>query len=328
MSGPVLRRAVYRSAPVAPDSEFETGELRHLVAGRAARLRDARRTPVLVTAIDHERGYFEVEVRDFEDAGARWLVPFEWADRYQFASGADASAGAVARMRSTVDVLSRRLIITADAAQRARTLLALDGERARAAGLVSGLELDLDALVRERTGSPAACAALAEHLGELMDIEGEFARTYVSNPGSGETVKGHAIVLAEMGLRSFEGTAVRDPALFEGRWSRERRRQHLLRRMGFVQALLGSTESPLYRGVSVEGPLPAPRPGSFVSATFSPDVARAHFDGRGPGATALLVRQPLPVERVLMTFVETAEMGRHFREAEALLIADPENRAF
>ena len=34
----------------------------------------------------------------------------------------------------------------------------------------------------------------------LWDIEEAFAEQYVRNPNSGELVKGHAIVLAELGL--------------------------------------------------------------------------------------------------------------------------------
>jgi hypothetical protein len=36
----------------APDGDFEPGELRHVAEGNAGRLLDARRTPVVVTAVD------------------------------------------------------------------------------------------------------------------------------------------------------------------------------------------------------------------------------------------------------------------------------------
>jgi hypothetical protein len=44
-------------------------------------------------------------------------------------------------------------------------------------------------------------------------------------------VRGHAIVLAELGLCDYLGKAPRDPELFAGRWSRERRTDHLLWRL-------------------------------------------------------------------------------------------------
>ncbi|MGH2883953.1 MAG: hypothetical protein ACRDPA_14870, partial [Solirubrobacteraceae bacterium] len=79
---------IYASDPnSAPDSEFRPGELRYLVVGNRGRLLDTRRTPITVTAIDRIRGSFEVEIGAFEDAGARWELPFEEVARFQFASG-------------------------------------------------------------------------------------------------------------------------------------------------------------------------------------------------------------------------------------------------
>ena len=40
----------------------------------------------------------------------------------------------------------------------------------------------------------------------LLDMDQALAQTYVSNPASGETVKGHLIVMAEMGIAPFHGT--------------------------------------------------------------------------------------------------------------------------
>ena len=42
----------------------------------------------------------------------------------------------------------------------------------------------------------------------------------------------------------------------------------------------------------------------------------------------MLWRQAVGLDRVLMTFLETAAMNAAFREAEAILVADPANRAF
>jgi hypothetical protein len=67
-----------------------------------------------------------------------------------------------------------------------------------------------------------------------------------------------------------------------------------------------------------------PRPGRgqspLISASLSRAVADSHF--RSPGAAAaVLYRQLLAPERILMTFLETAAMSRQFREAEAVLLA-------
>ena len=86
--------SVYQSdSNATPDSEFLPGGLHHLVAGNRGRLLDARRTPVHVTGVRAETGFFEVEVDAFEDTGARWLVPLESASSYQFAAGGAMAAG-------------------------------------------------------------------------------------------------------------------------------------------------------------------------------------------------------------------------------------------
>ena len=59
----------------------------------------------------------------------------------------------------------------------------------------------------------------------------------MSNPHSGEMAKGHAIVLAEMGLCPYSGKVVRDRALFAGDGAKERRRAHILLRLAFTQEL-------------------------------------------------------------------------------------------
>ena len=70
-----------------------------------------------------------------------------------------------------------------------------------------------------------------------------------------------------------------------------------------------------------------PSSSSFVSATFSSEVAAAHFEGGSTTWTAVQWRQTVPVTRLLMTFLETREMSCRFREAEVVLIGDPANRA-
>jgi hypothetical protein len=328
---------VYQSDPeAADDCGFEPGRLRHLTAGRHGRLLDPRRTPVRVDALDLERGLFDVEVLAFEDAGAHWLVPFEAVDRYQFGPGPDAEADAVQVMQARSAALNRPLAVAVDPAARCASLRSLAAERAAARDRLdqAGLAvLDLDPLIRDRLGDPGVFAVLDDLLRErdLTDIDQEFLATFVSNPNSGEVVKGHAIVLAELGLCPFAGTVVRDPALFSGRWTKHRRADHLLTRMAFAQALFerASTPPALFRGRGVGASLaPAPQPASFVSASLSLDVALANFRARPPESSAALFRQPLPAERLLMTFVETPAMNRHYREAEAVLIADPQTPTF
>jgi hypothetical protein len=332
--------SIYQRDPdSAPDSEFEPGELAHLVAGNAGRLLDPRRTPVSIRAIREDAGTFVLRIEGFEDRGALWEVPFEKVSHYQFARGAArTSAAAVARFRDAIARFDRPLAVPCDAVARGRALAALVHERAGAAAWL-GAHSDFFAERGElpdpesREGDPRLASDLEAYLGErgLSLMESEFARRYVSNPDSGDLVKGHRIVLAELGLVPYEGKIVRDPAAFDRAWTRAERGRHILARLGFVSAMLaraGRMHVTLYRGVSTEGPLKPPANDTFVSASFSLDVARSHFDSGSPAATRALYRQSVPVERVFMTYLETAAMNRQFHEAEAVLLFDPGNAAF
>jgi hypothetical protein len=325
---------IYASDPnSAPDSEFRSGELRYLVVGNRGRLLDARRTPIMVMAIDPVRGSFEVEIGAFEDAGARWDLPLEDVARFQFARrcsvAADDLVSELERARRQFD---RDLIVGCDAGARSRTVDRIEHERGRIRHRLASVgPVDVAACVRARSGEDRLFDLLDEVIGErgLADLEHRFASTFVSNPGSGEFVKAHAIVLAELGLCPYCGRIVRDPSAFEGLLSKERRAEHLITRLAFTQELWSRDELiTLYRGAAVEGPLPEPAWSSFVSATFSREVATAHFEGGPTTRTAVLWRQLVPITRVFMTFLETREMNRRFNEAEAVLIGDSGNRAF
>jgi hypothetical protein len=329
---------IYDSDPdAAPDSEFEPGRLGHLVPGNAGRLLDARRTPIKITSIDPSRGAFELEIGAFEDAGARWELPLEDVRRFQFARDARiAGTGAVAELERAVDRFDHELAIDCDPATRRETVERIAHERARLSEWLDDRPVagvDVARCVERRRGEERLFDLLEEVMVglDVAELERRLSATLVSNPRSGELVKGHAIVLAELGLCPFRGRIVRDPALFEEPWSKARRARHLIARLAFMQAMwggFGEDAVVLYRGAAVDGRLVEPPPQSFVSATLSRDVAMAHFEGGPTTQVAVLWRQRVPVARVLMTFLETRAMNDRFQEAEAVLIGDPERRPF
>ena len=312
----------------APDSDFEPGAPKHLVVGREGRLLDPRRTPVRVVGLDLARGFFALELRAFEDAGARWLVPVESVSGYQFAPGADAAAEAVAAIEDAARRFDRPLKIPADLSAREVTLHRLAQERAVASAWLDAqgyTSLDLSPLVQSRTGAAHLWTALEDYLGAagLAELDAAFAATFVSNPRSGEMVKGHAIVLAELGLCGFDGRVVRDPNLFGAPATKDARSRHILRRMGFVQALLARAvpaNPTVYRGLHFQSAPAAARVASFISATFSPEVAGSNSSLEGTASSGVLLKLALPMERVFMTFVETRAMNDRFREAEVVLL--------
>jgi hypothetical protein len=313
-----------------PDSEFEPGAAHHLVAGNEGRLLDPRRTPVRVVEIRPATGMFVVRIEKFEDTGALWEVPFEQVTLYQFSKSARRAAN-TAEIDEAIARFNRPLRIDADLEARPATL-----ERIRKLAAEATVILSRE----DGEGPPAHGGAqgrgiprfarddtFTEFLGDLAPMDAVFARQFVSNPYAGETVKGHRIVLAELGLVAYHGRIVRDPELFFGDWSRPRRAEHIVRRLAFVQALyrrLGFERVWLYRGLhSAPG---TPRNHTFVSASFEFEVAKSHMDsGEGGG---VLYRQLVPVERLFMTWRETPVMNERFREMEAVLLYNDGNPYF
>jgi hypothetical protein len=331
--------SVYQSNPEpAPDSAFVDGQLALLVAGNRGRLLDARRTPISLVEVDPERGSFTVQVDEFEDKGARWELSLDEVRRFQFERKAtpagDQALAALERSRAR---FARELVVECDDAARRETHRRLAERREEARGWLrdraSGLSIDLDVQIERREGHPDLCVLLEEFIAErdLAPLEDAFTAAFVSNPRSGELVKGHAIVLAELGLCPYRGQAPRDPELFAAGWSRARRSDHLLWRMAFTQAVLGRYDADrreLYRAAASDGLLLDAQASPFVSATFSREIAEEHFAGGPTTRSAVLWRQRLPIDRALMTFLETRAMNRSFQEAEAVLIGDPGNAVF
>lgn len=331
---------IYQSDPdKKPDAEFDGGEPRHLVVGNRGRLLDPRRTPVRIVALDPATAQFTIEITAFEDAGAKWIVPFEGIHSYQFERGSLQVSPAQA---AEFDKLARRfqepLVIRPDPAVREATGRRLRDERGIAGDWLSRNSRFLAAggslpPPETRDGHPLLFEDLRDYMerNNLWELEDRLATQYVSNPHSGETIKGHCIVLAEMGLAPFHGTIVRDPGIFSGRWSKQRREEHILRRLAFlgeVLSLSGYERVLLYRGYSDDGG-GAPREiPTFVSASFHRDVSAALAHSGGAGCKPVLMTQETPIERLFMTYLETVQMNRQFKEAEAVLLYDPGSSGF
>jgi hypothetical protein len=324
----------YQSDPdAAPDSQFLPGELRYLVAGNRGRLLDPRRTPVHVTAVSPETGFFEVEIDAFEDAGARWLIPLESAASYQFACDSATVRGAgLHELRDAVARCDVQITIAGGRSARDYADRRLHDECGRARGWLAEHgappAFDPQPFIAECSGWVAAQDWLARYLADrdLAGIEEQVASAYVSNPWAGDVVLGHLVVMAELGLGTLTARAPRDPGIFQGYWSRSRRAEHILARMGFTRALWGLAdgEVPLYRGMAIhDRPDTADSAGRrsspLISASFSRQIAESHFSAANAAAAALY-RQRLVPERLFMTFLETAAMNRQFLEAEAVLL--------
>lgn len=133
----------------------------------------------------------------------------------------------------------------------------------------------------------------------------------MSKPWVGDLVLGHLTVIAELGLGTLTGRAIRDPGTFEGGWARDRRAERILARAGFVHVLWARSDRDvrMYRGVGLAHAVAHPDGGGgrtmpLVSASFSRCVAESHF-GSADAAGAALYRQRLQPGRLFMTFLET-----------------------
>ena len=124
---------------------------------------------------------------------------------------------------------------------------------------------------------------------------------------------------------------VRGEGLFDPPWDRSRRAEHIVHRMAFVQAVFdleGREAVTLHRGLASVGSPAPPREDTFVSATFSLEVAKSMMGRRDASRTGVLLSQEVPVSRIFMTYLETAHMNHKFREAEAVLFREAGNAVF
>ena len=308
------------------------------MAGNHGRLLDPRRTPVSIVAVLPRTGCFVIAIEAFEDRGAHWEVPFEEVGNYQFTlDSATASAAEVDRFREAIMRFDRPLSIACDPARSRETLSRIErcssvarawiDSNGRFAAGSRPLGLDTP------DGPPLVREGLRRFMVErgVGDVEAEFTRRYVSNPGAGEMIKAHRVVMAELGIAPYEGTVMRDPAMLSGAFDRGRRASHIEWRLAFVRALFraaGQHSVVLYRGVALEGPPRPSRCGTFVSASFDQEVALSCLGPPDHGGDGIMIRQMVPVERLFMTYVETDAMNRQFKESEAVLIWEAGNALF
>lgn len=321
-----------------PDTCFHPGALKYVVPGNEGRLLDPRRTPLRVFDVKLSSGFVVFQILDFEDKGAYWEMPLECVNVCQFAQGStEASKADVAAYTQIISQLDQPLEIPADTSCQATSAVTIASLRkdvrawieSQSAFLTTGVQADFSG----KTDNQILWAVLKNYMmkEDLWDIEAAFAEQFVRNPNSGELVKGHRIVLAELGLVAFEGKQIRKADLFDGSWNKQQRAKHILHRLAFVRELykyLGHSFVVLYRGLSCQGQPQIRGNSSFISATFSLEVAMSHFNDRDRALTGILLRQIVPIERIFMSFLETAQMNQHYKEMEAILLHDGTNKVF
>lgn len=320
-----------------PFSEnLHAASVAHLVVGTQLYLNDPRRTPVVVLHCDPATASFTVEVADFEDAGAVWA--FALWDIAKFSVQADArrmEADDCALLEVNVKALNRNAHIPASDAARRQTLKTVrDLQRDVTDWLNQDFpNLPTDTVLQDPHLCPLWATAFAAFINakNLTPMEQDFVSAYVSNPNAGEMIKGHRMTLAHLGLCSYEGPELRDPALMEGDWTLSKGGAHVMARLAFMRALLsrcGLATLPLYRAIYGKGGLDQPRNTGFVSTTLNRDVADALFQSGQKTNAAALYWQEVTTDRVFMSCIETPALSARYNEAEVVLIFDASNSIF
>lgn len=317
-----------------PDSSFVPGSVGYLVPGNRCRLLDGRRTPGVIEAVFEESAMFRWRITAFEDKGAFWDMPVEHVKRYQFAKDAgtlDSSAVQALEQRSAL--LDKELIIPRKKKAQVKTDREITLVQKEAASwlksesefLQSSKALDFSM----RLGPPEVAADFLRFMKvkKLKEYETRTAVNFVSNPESGEWVKGMNIVLAEIGIHRFHGKAPRTEDIFEGMGAKLERARYLVHRLAFLRAFFRQMEIdsvPLYRGASMEWEWRPQDDRNFTSWSFNREVAKSFCEEglSGKFRHGYLIRRTFPVSKLLMTYIETAEMNNQFKEAEALVLTD------
>jgi hypothetical protein len=320
-----------------PDSDFLAGDLRFLVPGNQARRLDPRRTPVSIESINEPSGLVLIRIEAFEDRGFIREVPFEDITYYQFArDSAIASASEVARFKQRVQELDRELHIVCPVGARNETEMQVAAATSTARVFLQTSSEWLSAAtsieLKQHIGSEVLAQALQQYLDsqDLWELEDTVATHWVFNPSS-EIVKGHRIVIAELGLVAYDGKIPRSAEMFAGIWTKQRRSQHIIHRLGFVRALFelaGVNSLRLYRGLTFTDRLELPRNRTFVAATTWFEIARSCFGDHVSSDNAALFRQQVPINRLFMTYFETDHMNRQYKESEVVLFYHSDNPLF
>ncbi len=325
---------IYASSPTAnlSDIDVEPGRVAHLVPGNSARLRDARRTPVTVMAVQTQIAMFSVRVDAFEDRGAVWHLPVREVAALDFKPHSHKllspkRSGELTRVDRTYPV---HVAVRKPSARVSRnTEFAIKTARDSARAFLASARKPDSLAIQSRRGN----ARLQELMTRFMTtvgcerIETEIARKWASNPHAHESVKAHMIVMARIGLGRYDAAPLRDRTTLLGPGTSWHRRRHIVHRIGFVGAMFehyGFGTVQLWRGLTVAGSGLRKTSWPLVSATFSRRVAQEHFASERSDQTgAALYRNCVPVSRLFMTYVETAHLNEPFREAEAVVVADP-----
>jgi len=313
-----------------PDSDFNYGDLSHLVEGNTCRLLDGRRTPGYIEKVFMDSAMFRWKISKFEDEGKYWDVPMEYIDDYQFDKDVERlNTTSVEKIEKLIKSFDKPLEIMADDAAKKETEEQIKTAQAQiekwlkenSVFLESDQKLDMDS----NKGSQLLAQDLQKYMASIGFAEAEklTSEMIVLNPNSGEWIKGLTIVLAEMGIVSYYGKITRTPDVFAGMGSKDKRKEYIVHRLAFIRAIfaiLDMNELPVYRGMSSEANWKGTKR-TFISFTFNQEVGQSYadFSKNSRAKNSYLIKATMPIESFFMTYLETESMNERYLEAEALI---------
>lgn len=305
---------------------YHQGTLHDLVVGNQCLLSDGRKTPGFIKEIHFDEGMFLWEITGYEDTGKFWEMRFEDIAAYNFPNDAKQLAD-IGEYELVNRKYNEKLIIQMDSEKKSDTLARISEENKRTKQWLcehSRFLQENQALDPTReTGYPELYLDLQNFLSDkgLWELEKRTEEILVLNPYSGEWMKGMRIVLAKLGLCSFEETIPRTKDIFAGDGTKEKRERYLLTRISFLQSLfelLGVTHMPIYRGIQTPGEFFVD-PASLISCTTSlkTGLSYSSFEQENPEIrNACLIKVDCPIEEILMTYFETKAFNQQYLEQE------------
>lgn len=323
------------------DSHFVNGELRFLLVGNECRLLDNRRTPGVIRSIDLENGFFIWEIADFEDKGKSWEVELENVSNYQFKLGSEKLTELQASaVQKRIDEFNKFESVAENETKKKITLslineisVEIESWLLRNSTFIkSGSKIDFQSL----TGPVSLQDDLRSYMMSvgLLEIEEKTAASQVLNPYSGDWIRTIQITMAKMGLKNYSGKSIRSKDTYLGVGSLDNREKFVLHRFAFVSCLfriLGITEVELYRAMATDKHWSLPKEPRFWSSwTFNYQVAM-DFSNLKPSTrfkNSYLVKRAMPTNQIFMTFLETKEMNRQYKEAEAIVVHEYNDTLF
>lgn len=319
-----------------PDSDFVKGDIKYVVKENKCRLLDGRRTPGYIEEYFADTAMFRWRITDFEDKGNYWDVPAEDIKSFQILKNSkEVNVTQLQEIERKIKEFNKELIIEIDEVEKVKTeteILVIKEKiiewlKENSLFIKSGEPLNLDS--REEN---IALINDLKHYMQTLEIgllEENTAKQIVLNPSS-EWIKGMNIVLAEMGIVSYKNKIPRGEQIFQGMGDKDLRRKYLIHRIAFVRAyfhLLNITEVLVYRGMCTEGEWNNSHEKSLTSWTFNSEVALSfcNLDKNNKYKNGYILKRTIPIENAFMTYLETEEMNKQYKESEAILFFNKED---